>query len=102
MKKTLVISKYVLTDEKLNKYMEKKYFKQYISAKQTGEKLSHVLAENLASAIKKWAIKHGATHFTHWFFPLNNAVAEKYVNFTESDIKGNSIELASIQCFRFD
>ena len=95
MKNTSITFKYVLTDDKLKKYMNKKYFKQYILAKQSNRNITMQLAHCIASAVKKWAIKQGATHFTHWFCPLNNAVAEKYVSFTESDANGNYISTLS-------
>ena len=36
----------------------------------TGEELDPTVADAVASAMKEWAIEHGATHFTHWFQPL--------------------------------
>ncbi|MCQ2603814.1 MAG: glutamine synthetase III [Spirochaetia bacterium] len=44
------------------------------------------IAEIVASAMKTWAISKGATHFTHWFQPLNDLTAEKhdaFINPTE-------------------
>jgi glutamine synthetase len=36
------------------------------------------IADQVASAMKAWAISKGATHYTHWFLPLNGATAEKH------------------------
>ena len=41
-------------------------------------------ANDIADAMKNWALEHGATHFTHWFQPLTGVTAEKH----ESFIKG--------------
>ena len=38
-------------------------------------------ANDIADAIKNWAIEHGATHFTHWFQPLTGVTAEKHEGF---------------------
>ena len=35
--------------------------------------------------MKIWAIEKGATHFTHWFAPLNGHTAEKHDAFLELD-----------------
>lgn len=40
-------------------------------------------ADTIATAMKKWAIGHGATHYSHWFQPLNGASAEKHDSFIE-------------------
>jgi len=45
------------------------------------KELSLGTAEEVARAMKDWAIEHGATHFTHWFQPLTGATAEKHVSF---------------------
>jgi len=35
-----------------------------------GESLDPSVADSVASALKEWAVEHGATHYTHWFQPL--------------------------------
>lgn len=44
-------------------------------------KLNPVHANTIAEGLRSWAMKHGATHFTHWFQPLTNASAEKHDSF---------------------
>ncbi len=39
------------------------------------------LAEQIATAMKSWAIKRKATHYSHWFQPLTGITAEKHVSF---------------------
>src|SRR3972149_855734 len=34
-----------------------------------------------ASALKDWAVEHGATHYTHWFQPMTGLTAEKHDSF---------------------
>ncbi|MCK5796901.1 MAG: glutamine synthetase III [Deltaproteobacteria bacterium] len=43
-----------------------------------GDPLDMNHANEIAHAMKEWAIEHGATHFTHWFQPLTGATAEKH------------------------
>jgi glutamine synthetase len=49
---------------------------------QSGKKdLTLEVAEVVASAMKEWALEHGATHYTHWFHPLSGLTAEKHESF---------------------
>ncbi len=43
-----------------------------------GEQLTEEVASVVASAMKDWAIEHGATHFAHWFQPMTGTTAEKH------------------------
>ena len=53
------------------------------------------IAGSVAEAMKRWAIERGATHFTHWFQPLNGGTAEKHDAFLEPDGHGNAIMVFS-------
>lgn len=86
------LGKYFFDDIKIKKYISKKYYKQYIKSKENGEELSPKVIKIMAKAIKKWAKKLGATHYCHWFMPLNNKTAEKQVSFLEFNNKGKIIE----------
>ena len=46
-----------------------------------GESLDPSVADAVASALKDWAVEHGATHYTHWFQPLTGITAEKHDSF---------------------
>ena len=46
-----------------------------------GRSLKLSVANAVASAMKDWAIAHGATHFTHWFQPMTGITAEKHDSF---------------------
>ena len=48
-------------------------------------------ANEIADAMKKWAIEKGATHYTHWFQPLTGATAEKHDSFIAFDGSGSVI-----------
>lgn len=49
-------------------------------------------ADCIADALRSWAMKHGATHFTHWFQPLTNASAEKHDSFLSWGPNGTVLE----------
>lgn len=46
-----------------------------------GVPLNLNLANAIASAMCKWAVENGATHYTHWFQPLTGITAEKHDSF---------------------
>ncbi len=39
------------------------------------------VANVVASVMKRWAMEQGATHYTHWFQPLNGITSEKHDSF---------------------
>jgi glutamine synthetase len=58
---------------------------------ETGEALDPELADEVAEAMKEWALEKGATHFTHMFQPLTGLTAEKHDSFFEPEGDGTSI-----------
>jgi len=55
-------------------------------------KLDPAFADMIAEGLKAWALKHGATHFTHWFQPLTNRSAEKHDSFLSWGPSGSVLE----------
>ena len=47
----------------------------------TGSQLPLKAANEIAEAMKNWAIEKGATHYTHWFQPMTGITAEKHDSF---------------------
>ncbi len=56
-----------------------------------GEALDPELADEVAEAMKEWALERGATHYTHVFQPLTGLTAEKHDSFFDPDGSGNAI-----------
>ncbi len=57
-----------------------------------GKKIDRKIADQIAEAMKVWALSKGATHYTHWFQPLTGATAEKHDAFFEPLANGSAIE----------
>ncbi len=55
-------------------------------------KLDPANVDSIADALKEWAIKQGATHFTHWFQPLTNGSGEKHDAFLAWGPNGGVLE----------
>ncbi|MDC3215470.1 glutamine synthetase III [Flavobacteriaceae bacterium] len=77
---------------KLKQFLSEKAFKQMLQSIDKGIPINIVLADQIASAIKAWAISKGATHYTHWFQPITGATAEKHDSFFNLDETGIQIE----------
>ncbi len=56
-----------------------------------GKTLTRETANEIALAMKDWAVENGATHYTHWFQPMTGITAEKHDSFIEPDNKGGVI-----------
>ncbi len=66
----------------------------YSSLKKTiesGSDLDKSLADDVARAMKEWAVERGATHYTHWFQPMTGITAEKHDSFISRDREGKVI-----------
>ncbi len=56
-----------------------------------GEPLDLSTADAIASALKDWAVEHGASHYTHWFQPLTGITAEKHDSFLAPGTDGRGV-----------
>ena len=82
----------VLNHKQLQKFISQKAFEQMQQCIEKGTQMGASLADQIASAMKAWAIGKGATHYSHWFQPLTGATAEKHESFFDLDAFGNQIE----------
>lgn len=60
-----------------------------------GRQLDPQVASVVANAMKDWALEHGATHYTHWFQPLNSVTAEKHDAFISPVSGGKVVQVFS-------
>ena len=68
----------VFTREKMKEYISQEVLEQLFDDVDNGRTIHRDIAGIVAIGIRKWAIEHGATHFTHWFQPLTGGTAEKH------------------------
>lgn len=76
----------------MEEFMGTVVFKQVIEAIDTGKQIDRKIADQVASAMKAWAVTKGATHYTHWFQPLTGSTAEKHDSFFQPTGDGRAIE----------
>jgi len=71
--------------------LSKNAFKAIKKTVQTGESLDPATADVVAAAMKDWAISKGVKFFSHIFYPMTNATAEKHDGFIITSPEGNAI-----------
>ncbi|MCF0223385.1 MAG: glutamine synthetase III [Fibrobacter sp.] len=75
----------VFNAEAMKEYLPKDVCKKLLATIDEGVAIDPDIAGDVAHAMKKWAMDRGATHFTHWFQPLNGSTAEKHDSFLEPE-----------------
>ncbi|WP_149275122.1 glutamine synthetase III family protein [Pareuzebyella sediminis] len=83
---------YVFNEERMLQYLTKDALQSVQSAIFSGMKIERKIADQVAEAMKGWAISMGATHYTHWFQPLTGATAEKHDAFFDLLPDGRALE----------
>ncbi len=71
--------------------LSKNAFKAIKKTVQTGEKLDKSTADVVAAAMKEWAMNKGVKFFSHIFYPMTNATAEKHDGFIITNSEGHAI-----------
>ena len=71
----------VFTDQDMQERLPKPTYKELRRVIDEGQELNLDIANEVAHAMKDWALEHGATHFTHWFQPLTGITSEKHDSF---------------------
>ena len=69
--------------EEIRGRLSEESFAKFIKSMQEGHELTPGIADEVAEAMKAWAVERGATHYTHWFQPLTGSTAEKQDSFLE-------------------
>jgi len=82
----------VFDKKKMKEYLSTEAFQGIVNSIEKGEPIPRDLAEQVASAMRSWAMGKGATHYTHWFQPLTGSTAEKHDAFFEPTLDGGAIE----------
>ena len=58
-------------------------YKAWKKSVSDGTPLDISTANEIAEAMKQWAVEKGATHYTHWFQPMTGYTAEKHDSFIQ-------------------
>lgn len=81
----------VFNDDVMQERLPKDVYKSLRKTIDEGKDLDLNVANAVANAMKDWAVEKGATHYTHWFQPLNGVTAEKHDSFISPTSDGRVI-----------
>ncbi len=79
-------------DEVMRSLLSPEAYSKITNAIQDGKKIDREAADEVAAAMKSWALTKGVTHYTHWFQPLTGTTAEKHDAFFDITPKGKALE----------
>jgi glutamate--ammonia ligase len=82
----------VFNEVAMRQLMTREAFDAVMNAIEYGTKIDRRVADQVAVAMRDWAISKGATHYTHWFQPLTGGTAEKHDAFFEPVTRDSAIE----------
>lgn len=85
----------VFNDAAMQKYLTKEDYQKLKKIIKVGGKIDEKLARAIAKGVRTWAMKKGATHYTHWFQPMTGSTAEKHDSFLSFDDNGMPIDKLS-------
>jgi len=83
--------KNIFSPKVMRNYLSEKAYQSLEKTIKNGGTLDPKIADEVADAMKTWAISKGATHYTHWFQPLTGLTAEKHDSFINPDGEGGVI-----------
>jgi len=82
----------IFSTETMQKNISKGTFAAFKTWMSEGKTISLAQANEIANAMKNWAIAKGATYYTHWFQPMTGLTAEKHDSFISIAAVGKVIE----------
>lgn len=83
-----IFAENVFTDAEMKNRLSEESYNEYKNCVENDVPLTRPLADEIAAAMKDWAISRGATHYTHWFQPMTGVTAEKHEAFIEPSKEG--------------
>jgi glutamine synthetase len=81
---TEIFATHVFNDEVMQQRLPEHIYLKLKETIDKGRALDREIADHVANAMKEWALEKGATHYTHWFQPMNGITAEKHESFIEN------------------
>ncbi len=92
VKITEIFGQDVFNDRVMQERLPKSVYRKLKKTITEGYELDPTIADDVAQAMKEWALEKGATHYTHWFQPLTGITAEKHDSFiSAADADGKVI-----------
>lgn len=74
----------VFNERAMEQYVPEHAMRAWRQCLKSGQQLPLNVANDIADAMKTWALERGATHYTHWFQPMTGITAEKHDSFIKN------------------
>ena len=88
---TDIFGESVFSLKRMREYLSAKAYQSLAATICEGHPFDVGIADEVADAMKTWALAQGATHYSHWFQPLTGTTAEKHDSFVSPDRQGGAI-----------
>ena len=86
-----IFGRNVFNDEVQRQLLPKSVYRALRATIDAGVELDPSVADGVADGMMKWALKRGATHYTHWFQPMTGLTAEKHDSFLSPSSDGRAL-----------
>ena len=90
-KVTEMFGSLVFNEEVMRQRLSGACYQGWKTCIEEGKPLTLEIANEIANAMKAWAIEKGATHYTHWFLPLTGVTAEKHDSFISAPLPSGKV-----------
>ena len=81
----------VFNENVMKAHLKDKTYTKMMKIRKEGMPMDPEIADEVAEAMKNWAVEKGATHYTHWFQPMTGITAEKHTSFLDRGSDGEPI-----------
>jgi len=81
----------VFGERQLERMLPASSYKSFKETIRMGKTLDPNIADQVANAMKEWALARGATHFSHWFQPMTGLTAEKHDSFLQTTMADSNL-----------
>lgn len=81
----------VFSDAVMQERLSKPTYRELHKIITEGKALNLDIANEVAHAMKEWALELGATHYSHWFQPLTGITSEKHDSFLTPKSDGTTL-----------
>lgn len=81
----------IFSDAVMQERLSKPTYRELHKIITEGKALDLTIANEVAHAMKEWALEKGATHYSHWFQPLTGITSEKHDSFLTPKSDGTTL-----------
>ncbi len=81
----------VFNENVMKAHLKDATYTKMMKIRKEGMPMDPEIVDEVAEAMKNWAVEKGATHYTHWFQPMTGITAEKHTSFLDRGSDGEPI-----------